>query len=95
MSAGTVDMTALDEVAVGASTQFAITLQEGNSYVVTSTTGAWIKTGANPTAVARTPGNLYVPPNYPIVFVAPAGAPKVAIVQDAAGGFACIALCKA
>lgn len=89
---GVLDTTSSAEVTVGAgSTQFATTLQEGNVYQVVSTTAAWINLTA--AAVARTSGNIYVPPNYPVLVKAPAGAAnKVAIIQDAAGGFACLTL---
>lgn len=80
-------------VAVGAaSAQFATVLTNGAKFVVSSTTAAWIKIGANPTAVGRTAGNTYVPPNVPVEIVASDPDDRVAIIQDAAAGHASLTL---
>jgi hypothetical protein len=76
-------------VAVGAaSTQFGATLTEGSRWSVLSTTAAWIAIASNPTVVSRTTPAIYVPPNFEITIVAQGADAKVAIIQDAAGGFA-------
>lgn len=71
-----------------ASAQFATTMAEGQVYILTSTTAAWALVAANPTAVARTTGNIYIPPNVPIEIVAQGTALKVALIRDAADGHA-------
>jgi len=80
------------EVAVGAaSAAMGLALTEGMTVVVVSTTAAWVKFGTAPTAVGRTTGNHYIPPNVPMAFAIGAGITGAAIIQDAAGGFATIA----
>ncbi len=81
--------------AVGASAQFSTVLMEGGVYSIVSTTACWILTGSNPTATAQGAGTLYIPANFPVVFICPPGATKLAIIQDAAPGFATLALCSA
>lgn len=50
-----------------------------------STTNCWVKWGANPTAVAATAGNLYLPAGTPWTVGNRIG--KYAVIQDTAGGF--------
>lgn len=53
--------------------------------MVVSTTACWIKTGTNPTAVADTDANQYLPANVP-VFIANTPGDKIAVIQESAAG---------
>lgn len=74
-----------------ASAQFA-SMIEGNKYRLVSTTNAWVKLGSNPTAVAATDGNLYLPANSVLEIFAVPGNLKVAIIRDTADGNASLTL---
>jgi predicted RNA methylase len=69
-----------------ASVQFALTAGAGERFLIASTTAAWVAIGSNPTAVAGSAGNMYLPPNAAIEIVSQSAGTKVAIIQDAAGG---------
>lgn len=73
-----------------ASAQFGVTFAAGQ-WQVAATGACWIAIGANPTAVAHNAGNIFIPANYPITINVPVlsgGAnAKIAVIQDAAGGW--------
>lgn len=92
---GNVELTSVATVAAAVTTGvFPTILMEGALYVVVSTAAAWIAIGAGTPTVAKAAATaLYIPPNYPIVFKAPAGATnKVAIIADGTAGNASLAL---
>ena len=85
---GIVTMQAEQIVTVGAASAASAAVQATtNRVVLSSTTGAWVAFGSNPTAVAATTGNIYVPPNVvmPAIAVTP-GITKIAAIQATAGG---------
>lgn len=80
-----------DVKAVGsASTLFDLTLENGRTYVLTTTTASWVAQGSAPTAVAGTDGNFYLPANVQLRVDGACGA-KLAIIRAAADGFASLA----
>ena len=72
------------QAAGAASAQFATTLVEGESYTITTSVGAWVAVGANPTAVAAGAGCMFIAANYPITFIVRKPNLKVAIIRDGA-----------
>lgn len=87
----TPEIPATDVKAVGgASVVFDLMLENGRTYVLTSTTAAWIAQGSAPTAVAGTDGNFYLPADVALRIDGACGA-KLAIIQASAGGFASLA----
>ena len=84
---GALTMQAEQVVAVGAtSAQSAAVQSSTNRVTLTSTTGAWISFGTNPTA-APSAGSIYLPPNVvsPPYAVTP-GTTKIAVIQASAAG---------
>lgn len=64
----------------------------GQKYRLVSTTNAWIKFGANPTAAVATDDNHYLPANSPIEILCQGAAVKVAIIRDTADGTCSLSL---
>ncbi len=62
------------------SQQFSFTMVAGEFYVVTSTIGAYILQGTNPTAAAAD-NNTYIGPNQSVMIDGAAGA-KLAIIRE-------------
>lgn len=76
-------------VAVGAaSAQFGTSMVDGQAYELISTTACWFAIGANPTAAAHAGASIYCPANLPRKIYCLGANVKVAVIQDAAGGFA-------
>lgn len=80
-----IDVASNDVVAVsGASAQSAaIATRE---VMLVSTTNCWLKFGTNPTAVANTDANQYLPANV-VWTIKWQPADKVAVIQDSAAGY--------
>lgn len=75
-----------DFEAVGAvSAQFStLGMLTGHWYVYTASTDSWIQQGANPTA-AKSAGSMFVAKGQPVLLDGAQG-PKLAVLQDTAGG---------
>lgn len=69
----------------GTSAQAGVTFNQGRYWVV-ATVAAWLKVGANPTAVAAAAGNIFLPAGVPIEIVVSDPTQKIAAIQDAAAG---------
>ncbi len=79
------DVAGNDVVAVsGASAQSAAIYTR--EVQIVSTTNCWLKFGTNPTAVASTDANQYLPANVVLTIKWQPGE-KVAVIQDAAAGY--------
>lgn len=79
------DLASNDVVAVSGTSAQSAAMQT-NEIMLVATTACWIKFGTNPTAVANTDANLYLPAGifYTIKWVP---GQKVAVIQDSAAGY--------
>lgn len=79
-------LTTSDANTVTAASQQLAAMQPGSSYRLVSTTNAWVRFGANPTAVAATDNNHYLPANVPLDIKCEGAAILVAIIRDTVDG---------
>ena len=78
------NVAASDVVAVSGASAQSIAFGDGELMLV-STTNCWLKFGTNPTAVATTDGNQYLPSNT-IITIKWTPGDKVAVIQDSGAG---------
>lgn len=80
------------QTVTNASAQFTLTLVDGQLYRLCSSTAAWIKFGANPTATIAGANCHFITPNYPTTILVNGTGQKVAIIRDAVDGNASLSL---